>query len=181
MAAGAAAGAAIGVAGTKALVTSSIDKSKMKEVGAAFPTSSSGLVVVYDALPIDKALWKSVEVQQTRDEILYQLAKDLGDSLRAGQDVAYMYAVTEEGVIATRMVAGEEALNLQGLIATDASVAGGEVTLTENAIVYEVAGADATDVSIEAAYDAGVITEDGKAAIKAHVAAAAVEDTPSSS
>jgi uncharacterized membrane protein len=135
MAAGAAAGAAIGVAGTKALVEGSIDKSKVKDMANALPTGSSGLIVVYDALPIDKELWKTVEVQQTRDEILYALAKDMGDSLRAGTDCAYMYALTEDGVIATRTAVGEKALDIQGLVATEAAIAAGQVAATENAVI----------------------------------------------
>jgi uncharacterized membrane protein len=173
MAAGAATGAAIGVAGTKALVEGSIDKSKVKDMANALPTGSSGLIVVYDTLPIDKELWKTVEVQQTRDEILYALAKDMGDSLRAGTACAYLYALTEDGVIATRTAVGEEALNIQGLIATEAAVAGGQAVATEDAIVYEAAGTD----GIEAAYKAGVVTEDGKATLTAAVAAVeAVEE-----
>lgn len=167
MAAGAAAGAAIGVAGTKALVEGSIDKSKVKDMANALPAGSSGLIVVYDTLPIDKALWKTVEVQQTRAEILYALAKDMGDSLRAGIDCAYMYALTEDGIIATRMAVGEKALDIQGLVATEAAIAGGQVAATEDAIIYEAQGTD----GIEAAYKAGVVTEDGKATLTEAVAA----------
>lgn len=170
MAAGAAAGAAIGVAGSKALVEGSIDKSKVKEVTSAFPTSSSGLIVIFDALAIEKELWKMQEVQQVRDDVIYALAKDMGDTLREGQDCAYMYALTEDGIVATRIAIGEEAANIQGLVATEAGIAGGQLLATEDAIIYESAGTD----GIEAAYKAGVITEDGKATLTA-AAAAVVE------
>jgi len=165
MAAGAAVGAAVGVAGTKMLVEDSIDKSKIKDMTNALPCGSSGLILVFDALPIDKELWKTVDVQQVRDDMLYALAKDMGDSLRGGTDCAYMYAVTEEGVIATRVALGEDAANIQGLVATEAAIAGGDVTATKDAIVYECAGTD----GIEAAYKAGAVTEDGKAALTAAV------------
>lgn len=167
MAAGAAVGAAVGVAGTKILVEGSIDKSKIKEVSSALPKGSSGLIVVYDVLPIDEELWKSVDVQQTRDDMLYALAKDMGDSLRAGTACAYMYAVTDDGVIATRTATGEDAMNLQSLIATEEGIATGKVTATEDAIIYECNGTD----GIEAAYKAGVVTEDGKATLTEAVAA----------
>lgn len=176
VAAGAAVGAAVGVAGTNALVEGSIDKTKVKALANALPTGSSSIMIIYDVLPIDKQLWKTVEVQQTRDDILYSLAKDMGDTLRAGTDCAYMYAITEEGVIATRTVVGEDALNVQGLIASEAAIAGGEVAVTENAIIYECAGADGANVAVEAAYDAGVITNDGKATLKAYAAAAVVDE-----
>lgn len=156
------------MAGTKALVEGSIDKSKIKDIATAFPPQSSGLIVVYDALPIDKELWKTVEVQQTRDEILYALAKSIGDTLRARTaGCAYCYALTEEGIVATRVASGEDALNIQGLVATEAGIAGGETTVTKDAIVYECAGTD----GIEAAYKAGVVTDDGKATLTEAVAA----------
>ena len=46
--------------------------------------------------------------------MVYGLSTDIGDTLRGGQDVAYVFAVTEEGVVAKRAAVGEEAADIQG-------------------------------------------------------------------
>jgi hypothetical protein len=100
-----------------------------------FPaTGSYGLViVVFEVAAIEKKVWNMVEVQQTRDEILYVLAKDIGDtSLHARQDCAYyFYALIEDDIVAwlpsgrqPRIAMDKEATNIEGLVITGQAIAG---------------------------------------------------------
>jgi hypothetical protein len=65
--------------------------------------------------------------------------------------------VTEEGVVAERMAAGEDAADIQGLVATEEGVVVGHAVATEEGVAYEVLAAAGDDV----AYEAGVVTEEG--------------------
>lgn len=169
VAAGAAVGATIGAAGTKALVEGSLDKKHVKEACAKLPAETSAIILVFQEVVIDKSLWKMDETQQMNDALLTTLATDIAQSLGDGNDVAYLYALTDEGIIATRMAVGDEAADIQGLVGTADGVVAGNVATTPDAVAYDVAGTD----GIDAAHQAGVITDDGKATLTE--AAAAVD------
>lgn len=172
VAAGAAIGATIGAAGTKALVDGSLDKKNVKQACANLPAKTSAIILVFQEVAIEKDLWKMQEVQQMNDAMLATLATDIGTSLGNGKDVAYLYALTDEGIVATRMAVGDEAAGIQALVGTADGVVTGNVAMTPDAVAYDVAGTD----GITAAHQAGVITDDGKATLKE--AAATVDSSP---
>jgi hypothetical protein len=113
------------------------------------------------------------EIDHDLDEVVYNLSTDVGNTLRAGQDVAYVFAVTEEGVIAQRRAAGEDAADIEALVVTEDGVVVGQAVATEEGVAYEVAAATEDEV----AYEAGVATEEGAVVVDAY-ATAEGEETP---
>ena len=101
------------------------------------------------------------------------MSTDVGNTLRAGQDVAYVFAVTEEGVVAQRRAAGEDAADIEALVITEEGVVVGQAVATEEGVAYEVAASTGD----EAAYEAGVATEEGAVVVDAY-ATAKGEETP---
>ena len=164
LAAGAAAGAVIGGAGA-ALIDSGLSNKRLKQIGDVLQPSNSAVIAVFEEVKVDKATMK--EVNKDLAEVVYGLSTDIGETLRAGKDVAYVFAVTEEGVVAERMAAGEDAADIQALIATEEGVTVGRAVATEEGVAYEVASA----TEDEAAYEAGVATEEGTAVVDAYATA----------
>ena len=164
LAAGAAAGAVIGGAGA-AVIDSGLDNKRLKQLGDVLQPGNSAIIAVFEEVKVDKATMK--EVDKGLAEAVYGLSTDIGDTLRGGQDVAYVFAVTEEGVVAERMAAGEDAADIQGLLVTEEGVVVGQAVATEEGVAYEVAVA----TEDEAAYEAGVVTEEGEVVVDAYAAA----------
>jgi len=160
LAAGAAAGAVIGGAGA-ALIDSGLDNKRLKQIGDVLQPGNSAVIAVFEEVKVDKATMK--EVTKDLAEVVYGLSTNIGDTLRGGQDVAYVFAVTEEGVVAERMAAGEDAADIQALVATQEGVVVGQAIATDEGVAYEVAAAAGDDV----AYEAGVATEEGTAVVDA--------------
>ena len=158
LAAGAAAGAVIGGAGA-ALVDSGLDNKRLKQLGTVLQPGNSALIAVFEEVKVDKKTMK--EIDQNLEEVVYGLSTDIGDTLRGGQDVAYVFAVAEEGIVAKRAAVGEEAADIQGLLVTEEGVTVGHAVATEEGVAYEVAAAAGDDV----AYEAGVITEEGEVVV----------------
>jgi len=164
LAAGAAAGAVIGGAGA-ALIDSGLDNKRLKQIGDVLQPGNSAVIAVFEEVKVDKATMK--EVDQDLAELVYELSTDIGDTLRDGQDVAYVFAVTEEGVVAKRAAVGDEAADIEALVATEEGVVVGRAVATEEGVAYEVAAV----TEDEAAYEAGVATEEGAAVIDAYATA----------
>jgi len=154
LAAGAAAGAVIGGAGA-GLSDAGLDNKRLKQIGDVLQPGNSAVIAVFEEVKVDKATMK--EVDQELAELVYELSTDIGDTLRGGQDVAYVFAVTEEGVVAKRAAVGEDAADIRGLVATEEGVVVGHAVATEEGVAYEVVAAAGDDV----AYEAGVVTEEG--------------------
>ncbi|KPK10462.1 MAG: hypothetical protein AMJ56_07980 [Anaerolineae bacterium SG8_19] len=162
LAAGAAAGAVIGGAGA-ALHDAGIPNERLEQIGSVLQPGNSAVIAIFQEARVDKATMK--EVDKGAAEAVYTLSTDIGNTLRSGQDVAYAFAVTEEGVVAERMASGEDAADIQALVVTEEGVAAGAAVATEEGVVYEAAVATEEG----AAYETGVVTEEG--AVVAGVAA----------
>jgi uncharacterized membrane protein len=169
--AGAAAGAAIGGAGS-ALHDAGIRDDRLKQIGDVLQPENSAVIAVFEEVRVDKATMK--EVDQDLAEVVYNLSTDIGDTLRAGQDVAYVFAVVEEGVVAKRMAVGDEAADIQGLLITEEGVVVGQAVATEEGVAYEVAAATEDEV----AYEAGVATEEGAVQVDAYATSVEEEAAP---
>ena len=165
LAAGAAAGAVIGGAGA-ALHDAGIPDERLEQIGGVLQPGNSAVIAIFQEARVDKTTMK--EIDKGAAEAVYSLSTDIGDTLRAGQDVAYLFAVTEEGVVAERVAAGEEAADIQKLVVTEEGVAAGAAVATEEGVVYEAAVATEEG----AAYETGVVTEEGAVV----AGAAATED-----
>ena len=164
LAAGAAAGAVIGGAGS-ALSDAGLDNKRLKQFGTVLQPGNSAVIAVFEEVKVDRATMK--EVDQDLDEVVYNLSTDVGNTLRAGQDVAYVFAVTEEGVVAQRRAAGEDAADIEALVVTEEGVVVGQAVATEEGVAYEVAAA----TEDEAAFEAGVVTEEGAVVVDAYATA----------
>jgi uncharacterized membrane protein len=162
-AAGSAAGAAIGGTGA-ALIDSGLDNKRLQQIGDVLQPGNSAVIAVFEEVEVDKTTMK--EVNQDLAEVVNNLSADISDTLRGGQDVAYVFAVTEDGIVASRMAAGEEAADIQALVAGQEGVAVGQAAATEDGVAYEVAAA----TEDEAAYEAGVAIDEGAAVVDAYAA-----------
>jgi uncharacterized membrane protein len=159
--AGAAAGAAIGGAGA-ALHDAGIPDERLEEIGDVLGPGNSAFVGIFDQVKVDKETME--EIDQSVVEAVEALAADIGTTLQGGQDVAYVFAVTEDGVVARREAAGDEAVDIQALVVTAEGAVAGRAAATEDGVAYEVAAA----TEDEAAYEAGVATEEGAAVVDAY-------------
>jgi uncharacterized membrane protein len=162
--AGAAAGAAIGGAGA-ALHDAGIPDERLEEIGDVLGPGNSAVIGIFDQVKVDKETME--EIDQSTAEAVEALAADIGTTLQGGQDVAYVLAVTEEGVVARREAAGEEAVDIQALVVTAEGAVAGQAVATEEGVAYEVAAA----TEDEAAYEAGVVTQEGTAVVDAYATA----------
>jgi hypothetical protein len=134
----------------------------IKEACMFLPAESSAIILIFQETAIDKALWKMDEVQEVNDAILVSLATNIADTLGEGKDVAYLYAVSDEGIIATREAIGECAADIQGLVGTAGGIVEAQASVSPDGVTYDVAGTD----GIAAAHEAGIITDDGKATLE---------------
>jgi uncharacterized membrane protein len=159
--AGAAAGAVIGGAGA-ALHDAGIPNERLEELGDVLGPGNSAFIGIFDQVRVDKETMQ--EIDQSAADAVEALAADIGTTLQGGQDVAYVFAVTEDGVVARREAAGEEAADIQALVVTPEGAVAGRAAASEEGVAYEVAAA----TEDEAAYEAGVATEGGAAVVDAY-------------
>jgi uncharacterized membrane protein len=151
--AGAAAGAVIGGVGA-ALHDAGIPDERLEEIGDVLGPGNSAVIGIFDQVRVDKETMK--EIDQSAAEAVEALAADIGATLGAGQDVAYVFAVTEEGVVARREAVGDEAADIQALVVTPEGALAGAAVATEEGVAYEVAAA--TEGAVVA--ERGVVTDD---------------------
>jgi uncharacterized membrane protein len=150
LAAGSTAGAVIGGTGA-ALIDSGLDNKRLEQIGDVLQPGNSAVIAVFEEVKVDKTTMK--EVNQDLAEVVTNLSTNISDTLRAGQDVAYLFAVTEDGIVASRMATGEEAADIQTLVAGQEGTVVGQAVAVEDGMAYEVAAA----IEDEAAYEAGVV------------------------
>lgn len=161
LAAGAAAGGVIG-GSAAALYDAGIPDERLEQIGDVLSPGNSAIIGIFEQVKVDKTTMK--EIDQSAAEAVESLASDIGATLQAGQDVAYAFSVTEEGVVAKRAAVGDEAADIQGLVITPEGVVAGQAVATEEGVAYEVAVA----TEDAAAYEAGVATEEGAAVLDAY-------------
>jgi uncharacterized membrane protein len=156
--AGAAVGAVIGGAGA-GLHDAGIPDERLKEIGGVLGNGNSAFIAIFQEAKVDKATMK--EVDKGAAEAVESLAADIGGTLQAGLDVAYVFAITEEGVVAERVASGEEAADIQALVVTPEGAVAASAAATEEGVAYEVTAASEEGV----VYEAGIATEEGAAIV----------------
>lgn len=157
--AGAAAGAAVG--GLAAHGDAGFDNDTLKEIGGALPNGTSALAVT-TSMDFVEAVRKEASEQETLS-LARDIATEISDRLNARQDVLMAMAVTEEGVAASKVVSSPEAVAVFGIAASDEGTVAGQAVSTAAGTAYEVAGAAGED----AAYEKGVVTDEGTTIIDA--------------
>lgn len=141
-----------------ALRDSGFEDKSLKEIGSALPPGTSALVVT-----TSKAFTEEVRKQAKKGETLSlagDLASDVRENLKAGQEVLYSLIITEEGFAANKVVASDEAVAVFGVGATAEGVVAGGVVATEEGVAYKVGAATEEAAAVEAGVAVVVDDED---------------------
>ncbi len=153
VAVGAGAGAAIG--GIAAHSDAGFNNETLEKIGGALPNSTSALAVT-----TSKDFVESVRSQATEEDALtmaQDIADEISDNLKAGQDVLMALVLTEDGVAATKVVATDDAVAVFGMAGTDEGVVAGAVLVTGEGVA--AVGAAAMPVADES--DTGGDSDEG--------------------
>ena len=143
--------AGAGAGALAALKDSGFDNDSLKEIGSALPPGTSAIAVT-----TSRKFVEQVRKQAPHGETLAvarDLASDIRNNLKAGQEVVYSLLLTEEGVAASKVVASDEAVAVFGIAASEEGVVAGQAVVTAEGAAYEAVAA----TEDEAVYEAGVI------------------------
>ena len=180
--AGASAGGTTGaaLAGYGASQIEGMDKDKLNTFGNALEPGCSGIVLVFDEVVVSKDEFDEAltEYKESTDALLEQMSGKISENLKAGNDIAYHLAFTEEGLVGTRTIIGSDAAKVAEIILTPEGFAGAQVTATDTSIRMEatqvtpdaMAAARARLTSSVCAYKVAAVTAD-EAVYEAGVAA----------
>ena len=149
VAVGAGAGAAAGALAAHG--DAGFDNESLQEIGAALVPGSSAV-----AATTSKEFVEEVRKQAPHGETLAvarDLASDIRNNLKAGQEVVYSLLLTEVGIAANKVVASDEAVAVFGIAASEGEVVAGQAVVTAEGAAYEAVAA----TEDEAVYEAGVI------------------------
>jgi hypothetical protein len=83
-----------------------MEKSKLKTLGSSLEPGTSAIVAVFGEVVVKKSKHKAMlkEVKEGTDEIVKMMGEEISQSLKDGNDIAYVLAVDEDGIMATKMV-----------------------------------------------------------------------------
>lgn len=166
---GASAGAAIG--GISAHTDGGFSHDSLKTLGNALLPGTSAI-----AATTSKAFVEEARKQETPEETMataQEIAYAVRERLAARQDMLLGLVITEAGVAATEVVSSPSMVEVFGVAATEDGVIAGHTVATADGVAYEAAATDGVD----AAYEAGVVTEDGAVVVDAAALAADDADT----
>jgi uncharacterized membrane protein len=127
-------GAVIGALANK-LKKSGFAKDRMKILGEALPPGTSAIVAVIEHTWVADLQAAMEEVGAT--VMTEALQRDIADQLEAGREVAYTAFVSEGGVAAGRVSAGESDIEIAGFLADDESIEFVEAGIALEAIDVE--------------------------------------------
>lgn len=166
---GAVKGAVVGALGK--LTVDGMDKDKLGNLKIALEPNTSALVLVFAEVivPEHKYAEELKQFKVDSDSFTKSLAEDISNNLKQGRNCAHLYAVAEDGMVAERMVVGDDVFSLQAVVLTEDKVAAAEflatpegaaaqrVVATEDAVFAQ--GAVVTDEA-DMAYEFAAIKED---------------------
>ncbi|NEQ45987.1 MAG: DUF1269 domain-containing protein [Leptolyngbya sp. SIOISBB] len=127
-------GAVIGALANK-LKNSGFAKGRIKILGEALPPETSALVAVIEHTWVADLQAALEDVGAT--VMAEALQRDLADQLEAGREVAYTAFVSEGGMAAGRLSAGESDIEVMGFLADDESIEFVEAGVAVEAIDVE--------------------------------------------
>lgn len=165
---GGATGAAL--AGYAASQVEGMDKDKLEKIGAALKPGSSAIILVFDETVVSKADYeRELEVyKESTDLLVEKMASKIKENLAQGNDVAFHICMDQDGIAATRVVVGDEAVNVRKLVLSSEGLAAAELTATEEGAAVEAVVATPEQVtqarallkSSICAYEVATVTED---------------------
>ena len=175
VAAGASAGGTTGaaLAAFGASQVKGMDKDQLKNVGEALGPGNSAIVLVFDEVLVDKSNFKEVmtEHQESYDAVCDNLADTIKENLVEGNnDVVFHLSVDEEGIMASRLILGVDAVNIQEIVLSPDGVSATEVDINEDNVTMETGAVtpegDVMDTravltSQTCSYEVDIVSEDG--------------------
>jgi uncharacterized membrane protein len=176
-----AAGALIGGLAAK-LRDSGFSDARLKAVGDSLKPGTSAIVAVIEHKWVAE-LEKQMEEAEA-DVMTMAIAADVAEQLDAGREVAYTALSTSDAFAAGRVAAGEDQVEIGGIVLTEEGLVAGDMVATEDAIAGERLVATEEGMAYEAvaaseegaAYVTGVT--DGEEAVVLGVVEEAEEETP---
>jgi uncharacterized membrane protein len=162
----------VALGGTSAaLIDSGFDDKRLLQIGDVLQPGNSAIIAVFEEVEVDRTTRE--EVDQDLSQVITNLPADISHALQGGQDVAYAFAVTEDGIVASRMATGDDAADIQGLVAGQESVPIRQAVAIEDGVAYEIAAA----AQYEVAYEADLAINEGAVWVNTHAVPTYFEDT----
>lgn len=162
-------GAGLVLAGAGALVgglaaklrDSGFDDTRLKTLGDSLKPNTSAIVALIEHRWVGEL---EKEMEEAGADVLTQtISADIAAQLEAGRESAYSLLSTDEGVNASRVVAGEDVVAAGEVTITDAGVEASRVVATKEG----VAGEHMISTAEGVAYEAGAVTAEGAAYVAA--------------
>ena len=164
VAAGATAGGLVGapIGAVKGAIVNSMgsvaiegmDKNKLKGLGDALEPKTSAIVLVFAEVIVNKKDFEEElkEYKNGTDALAKEICASIKENLKKGNDLAYLFAIAEDGIVAMKVVHGADADVIKALVLTpdgtlaeagavitdDSVIVGGEVVMDDEVVVYEV-------------------------------------------
>jgi uncharacterized membrane protein len=154
---GAGAGAAIG--GLAAHHDAGFAQDSLKELGSALVPGSSAIVVTTSKDFVEEVRKQTPDTD--RMSTARELASTIHDALQARQDILLGLVITEKGIAATEVISSPTAVAVFGIGADGQGAVAGEAVSTAGGTAYRVA----TESGGETAYEAGIVTDEGKTVV----------------
>lgn len=129
-----------------------LDHDKLKELGNVLKPNNSAILAVFDQVVVPME-YLGTETKLSRDDVLYKIGREIGETLEKGDDYACMVALIDDdgsGVkefVATRAVIGDAAADIKKLVVMgEETVADdGDEPVDEDTITYEVIDGEVVD------------------------------------
>ena len=183
--AGGTAGAAL--AGYGASKIEGMDKDKLNKFGNALEPGSSGIVLVFDEVVVNKADFDEeiAAYKESTDALVELMSEKISDNLKKGNAIAYHLVFCEDGLEGIRTIVGPEALQIAKIVLTPEGFAGAQATATDTSLNFRAVGVTpdamaaghARLTSSVCVYEVAAVESD-KAVHEAGVAVPAVEADP---
>jgi len=121
-----------------------MDKERLKTLASSLEPKTSAVVayfgeVIVDRGDFEKEAWELYK--EGADALVAQMGAQIAENLKKGNEIAYLIALDEEGLIATKMTVSTDGIvDLKGMPLTTDIAQVGEVTVIEEGAAICVAG-----------------------------------------
>jgi len=101
-----------------------MDKETLGKVGAALKPGTSAMILVFDEVFVDVAEDADFlkDYKASTDSIATKMAAKIEESLKAGKDITYHFAIDENGVAMSREIEGAGAASISEILITPLGV-----------------------------------------------------------
>jgi uncharacterized membrane protein len=101
-----------------------MDKDHLGKIGAALKPGTSAIILVFDEVFVDVTQDSDFlkNYQAKSDTVTVEMAAKIEESLKAGKDITYHFAIDENGVAMTREIQGADASNISDILITPLGV-----------------------------------------------------------